>query len=175
MKYQVNHPFKPIYDENSKILILGTIPSVKSRENNFYYGHPQNRFWKTIAGIFGTNLPEDNKKKIELLKNNGIALTDVLQSCLIEGSSDAAIKNGIPRNLDMIMKKSKINAIFCNGSKAHELYMKHNRDKYNLQVFCLPSTSPANAKYRLHALIEQWKIIKNYTLRPEDDGLRKLP
>ena len=158
----LTHPFKPIFDVNSRILILGTFPSVKSRENNFYYGHPQNRFWKVISALTQTQLPVDVFEKIELLVKNKIAVWDVLRSCQIKGSSDITIKNEIPNDLNSILKYSKIGAIFANGNTAYKLFLKHNKNKYNPSIICLPSTSPANARFRLDALINSWSALLVY-------------
>ena len=153
------HNLKPIYNKKSKILILGTIPSVKSREKSFYYANPQNRFWKIMANLFNTTFENNSDKEKWLLYNN-IALWDVIKSCDIKGSSDASIKNVEANDLDIIIKNSHINAIFCTGNTAYKYYSKHF--KYDIPCFLLPSPSGANARYSLNDLIEEYSKIKNY-------------
>lgn len=151
------HPLEPIFDEKSKILILGTFPSVKSRENNFYYGHPQNRFWKVISNICNEELPLSNDDKREMLLRNNIAVWDVIHSCDIEGSADSSIKNVIPNDIKSILEKTNIKAIFVNGKKSESLYKKYIENSIGIKAVCLPSTSPANASWSLEKLIEYWK------------------
>ncbi|MDR0942192.1 MAG: DNA-deoxyinosine glycosylase [Holosporales bacterium] len=155
---RLNHTFEPVFNENSEILILGTFPSEKSREFGFYYGHPQNRFWKVIANITKTSpIPNSiDDKKMMLLKNK-IALWDIIKSCDIEGSSDNSITNVIPNDLSMILDNSNIKQIFANGNKACELCKK-----YFVDAIILPSTSPANATYNLERLIYKWTIITSF-------------
>lgn len=155
---KVKHELKPIYDENSKILILGTMPSVKSREVGLYYAHPQNRFWWVLEQV----LEEQIKDKTTFLLDKHIALWDVLATCNITGSSDASIKNARPNNLQKILKESKIEAIFTTGKTAYQYYLKFFKDKIDLPVFCLPSTSPANCKVKNDELIKEYSIIKKY-------------
>ena len=156
----VSHDFEPVFDENSKVLILGTFPSVKSRENQFYYGHPQNRFWKVIAGLTESEVPQTIEEKKKLLLEHGIAIWDVIESCDIIGSSDSSIKNVVPNDIDDIVKKSHIERIFTNGKKADELYKKYIEQTVGISAECLPSTSPANAVWTLEKLCEEWKIIQ---------------
>ncbi len=155
---KVKHELKPIYDENSKILILGTMPSVKSREVGLYYAHPQNRFWWVLEQV----LEEQIKDKTTFLLDKHIALWDVLATCNITGSSDASIKNARPNNLQKILKESKIEAIFTTGKTAYQYYLKFFKDKIDLPVFYLPSTSPANCKVKKEELIKEYSIIKKY-------------
>jgi hypoxanthine-DNA glycosylase len=156
----LNHPFDPIFDEKSAILILGTFPSVKSREYGFYYAHPQNRFWKVIAGITNTSpIPEEISTKKQMLLRNKIALADVIQSCSIEGSSDNTIREELPANLLEILSNSDIKCICANGGKAHQLFMRYFAKNVHLNVEKLPSTSPANASYSLEKLILEWKRV----------------
>ncbi|MDR3155744.1 MAG: DNA-deoxyinosine glycosylase [Holosporaceae bacterium] len=153
---QLIHPFDPIFDEKSRILILGTFPSVKSREYGFYYGHQQNRFWKAIARITQTgHFPETIADKKQILIQNRIALADVLQSCDIAGSSDGSIKNAVPADLSKIFDNANIERIYANGEKAYQLFIKY----IGMEVIKLPSTSPANAKYDLEKLISEWEKI----------------
>ena len=155
-KYRhVEHTFGPVYDSDSRILILGSFPSVKSREINFYYGHRNNRFWKILGMLFNEEIED---KKSFLLKHH-IALFDVIESCDIIGSSDASIQNVKPNDLSIILNNSKVEKIFLNGAKAYELYKKYDEDKYAIEAVKLPSTSPANAAYSIDDLFNEWKII----------------
>lgn len=157
MEYKnIKHTFEPVCDKNSKILILGTFPSVKSRENNFYYGHPQNRFWKVIAGITGSSVPETIEKKKELLLENHIAIWDVIESCTITGSSDSSIKDVTVNDIGALIEDSHICAIYGNGAKACELYDRYVKEQTGIEIVKLPSTSPANAAFRLERLCEEW-------------------
>ena len=154
------HPIPPVYDENSRVLILGSFPSVKSREARFFYGHAQNRFWRVVASVFDEKVPESIEGKKALLLKDGIAVWDVIRSCEISGSADSSIKNAIPNDLDRIIKESRIERIFTNGKKADELYRKHLEKKTGIKAVCLPSTSPANAACSLEMLVEKWSVIK---------------
>jgi len=156
---RIEHEFPPIFDEKSKILILGSLPSVKSREQKFYYGHPQNRFWKVIAGINKCPVPDSVESKIEMLKCYHIALWDVIASCDIIGSSDASIKNVVVNDLNLILTQCDIQKIYVNGKTASKLYNKYTKEKTNREIIELPSTSPANAAYNLDRLIEAWGVI----------------
>jgi hypoxanthine-DNA glycosylase len=160
---RLEHPFEPVFDERSSVLILGTFPSVKSREYGFYYGHPQNRFWKVIASITNADpIPKTIADKKQMLLKNGIALSDALQSCDIEGSSDADIKNIAPADLSTILNSSNIRRVYANGGKACEIFMKHLYRSVEREIIKLPSTSPANAKYSLERLILDWKKIAEF-------------
>ncbi len=156
----VFHTIEPVYDKNSKILILGSFPSVKSREVNFFYGHPQNRFWKVVSAVMGEECPKTVAEKKEFLLRNHIAVWDVIASCDIEGSSDSSIRNVTPNDLSKIYVKSGIKKIFTNGNTAYKLFTKYNKDKNAVK---LPSTSPANASFSLERLIESWRILKDFT------------
>ena len=153
------HNLKPIYNSESKVLILGTMPSVKSREAAFYYANPQNRFWKIMANLFNTIL-ENNSDKEKCLLDNKIALWDVIKSCDIKGSNDASIKNVVVNNLDVIIKNANIKAIFCTGNKAYKYYSKYFN--YDIPCILLPSPSGANARYSLDDLVEKYSEIKKY-------------
>ena len=158
---KVVHPLKPIYDENSQVLILGTIPSVKSREFNFYYAHPQNRFWKTLSNVFDSKIGETTEERTDFLLKNNIDLFYVLKSCDINSSSDISIKNPIPNNLLPILKKSKITTIFTTGKKAFELYNKYCLPKTKINAIYLPSPSPANCPKNIeNILVNEYKKIK---------------
>lgn len=153
---RVTHPFEPIYDKNSKILILGSFPSVKSREDNFYYAHPQNRFWKVLQKIYNYKGELLTKEaKIKFLIDNNIAIWDSIKSCDIENSDDSSIKNAIPNDIEMILKNSNVKKIFCNGNASYKVFKKYNKD-IDAKVDVLPSTSPANARYTLDKLVEVW-------------------
>lgn len=154
------HSIEPVYNKNSKILILGSFPSVKSREANFFYGHPQNRFWKVLSAVTGDVRPETVDEKREFLLRNNIAVWDVIKSCDIEGSSDSSIKNVTVNDIGRIINASDIKAVFVNGAAAYKLYCKYLDGI--MDAVKLPSTSPANAAYSLDRLIEEWGIIKGY-------------
>lgn len=156
----VFHNIEPVYDKNSQILILGSFPSVKSRECRFFYGHPHNRFWKVTAAVFGEKVPLSIDDKKEFLLRNKIALWDVISSCDIEGSSDSSIKNAVPNDINRILLSADIRKIFVNGKTAEKYYKKYLLPVTEVQATCLPSTSPANAAFGLERLIEEWKIIK---------------
>lgn len=154
---RINHPIDPFYNKNSKILILGSFPSVKSREQMFFYGHPQNRFWKVISKIFNEELPTTISEKKKLLDKNNIAIWDVIFSCEIIGSSDTSIKNVIPNDISIILKNSNIEKIFVNGKTAEKFYNLYLKEILKRDAICLPSTSPANAKWSIDKLILEWK------------------
>lgn len=157
-EYQkIEHTFAPVYNHESKILILGSFPSVKSRENNFYYGHPQNRFWKVLAALLGTEVPKDIEEKKKLLLDNHIALWDVIASCSIKGSSDTSIKEVIVNDFSEILNNSSIEKIFVNGGKAYELYHRYAESQTGMKAVKLPSTSPANAAWSFDRLCAAWK------------------
>lgn len=155
----ITHTFEPIYDEHSEILILGSLPSVKSRENQFYYGHPQNRFWKVLAELFQCQVPQTIPEKKEMLLANHVAIWDVIKQCDIIGSSDSSIKNVIANDMNIILKQATIKTIYANGNKAYELYKKHCYPTCKRDITKLPSTSPANAAYQLPKLTAAWNAI----------------
>lgn len=156
-----DHNIEPVYDENSRILILGSFPSVKSRETRFFYGHPQNRFWRVIAAVKGESVPETVEQKKALLLRNGIAVWDVIKSCDITGSGDSSIKNAVPNDVSAILDGSSVSGIFCNGGTAYALYKKLIQKNTGKEAVRLPSTSPANAAWSLERLIDAWKIIND--------------
>ena len=151
--------FEPVFDENSEVMILGSFPSVKSREQLFFYGHHQNRFWKVTAAVFGDDVPKSIEDKKAFLHKNHIALWDVIASCDIEGSADSTIKNVVPNDLDAIIKNSKVKRIFVNGKTAEKYYNKYTLPAINRKAVCLPSTSPANAAWSFERLKEAWSVI----------------
>ena len=157
---RVEHPFGPLFDSGSRILILGSFPSVKSREQMFFYGHPQNRFWKVIASLYGRDVPTGIPEKKELILSNGLALWDSIASCVITGSSDASIRDVRPNDLRIILDSAPIQRIYCNGRKSHEMYMKYILPVLGQDAECLPSTSPANAQWSLEKLTAAWSVIK---------------
>ncbi len=155
----IKHGFEPVFDENSQILILGTLPSVKSRESAFYYGHPQNRFWRLISRLLGEELPVTTAQKTEMLLRRHIALWDVIAECDIIGSSDSSIKNVTPTELSVIVDNSKVKRIFANGGTAKRLYDKYQKEKCGMDIVLLPSTSPANAAWTMNKLENAWSKI----------------
>lgn len=155
----IKHPFPPLYDKNSKILILGSFPSVKSREQMFFYGHPQNRFWRVMAAVLKSETPQTIPEKRALLLSHGIALWDVLAACEIRGSADSSIKNAVVNDLNPILSGADIEKIFVNGKTAERFYNKYTLKQTGRQAVCLPSTSPANASMTLDKLIDAWSII----------------
>lgn len=150
------HTFEPVYDERSKILILGSLPSVKSREQGFYYGHPQNRFWRVLAAVLSCQVPETIGEKKKMLLVHRIALWDVIESCDIRGSSDSSIKNVVPADIGAVLEKTQIGRIYANGRKSESLYNKYIFPKTKTEITVLPSTSPANAACSLGKLAEVW-------------------
>lgn len=168
------HEFGPVYDVNSRILILGSFPSVKSRETQFYYGHPQNRFWKVIAGLTGSKIPVSVEEKKKMLLCNQIAIWDVIAQCEITGSSDSSIKNVVPADIGKIMKNSGIQKIYANGNTAKKLYDKYILPKLGIEIEGLPSTSPANAAYSLERLLEVWgRAIRGSAFESEGKGRKE--
>ena len=160
MEYEhIVHSFEPVYDKASEILILGTLPSVKSRENNFYYGHKQNHFWKVLATLLKEPVPHTIEEKKAMLLAHRIALWDVIQSCDIKGSSDSSIKNVQPTDIGMILEKTNITRIYANGNKAGQLYKRYQFPVTGIEAMVLPSTSPANAAWSLDRLCEAWRVI----------------
>ena len=153
----ITHEFEPIFDERSRILILGTLPSVKSREGQFYYHHPQNRFWKVLAKICKTEPPATIAEKKAMLLEHGIAIWDVVQSCDIIGSSDSSIKNVTPADLSVILRQAPVKTIFLNGGKAWARNQKYCAGMTDLPAVKLPSTSPANAAWSLVKLVTVWE------------------
>ena len=154
------HPIEPVYDERSEILILGSFPSVKSREGKFFYHHPQNRFWKILAAVYGEEVPGTIAEKKQFLLSHGIAVWDVIASCEITGSSDSSIRNVEVNDLNRIIKAGRIVHIYTNGNLADKLYHRYFDGKLALPATRLPSSSPANAAYSLERLVECWRVIR---------------
>lgn len=153
------HPFPPLFDKNSKTLILGSFPSVKSRETMFFYGHPQNRFWRLLALLCNEEVPQSVEQKTELVLSHNLALWDSIHSCTIVGSSDSSVRDVVPNDLSVILKNSKVDRIFCNGALSHKMYMKYIFPTTGIEAAKLPSTSPANAAFSLEKLAQHWKVI----------------
>ena len=156
---RILHPFGPLFGPDSRVLILGSFPSVKSREQNFFYGHPQNRFWKVVAALFGQDPPRTIPEKKDLILSHSLALWDSIASCVITGSSDASIREVRPNDLRIILDSAPIERIYCNGRKSHEMYEKYILPSLGREAACLPSTSPANAAWSLEKLIAAWSVI----------------
>lgn len=154
------HPIPPLFDKNSKTLILGSFPSVKSREAEFFYGHPQNRFWTVVAEVFGCSKPESIEEKKEFVLSHNLAMWDVIGQCEIEGSADSTIKNVTANDLRIILDSCPIERIFVNGKTAEKYYNKYTYHKTGIKAICLPSTSPANAAWNIPKLVDAWKIIR---------------
>ena len=154
------HPIPPVYNKDSRILILGSFPSVKSREECFFYGHRQNRFWRVTAAVFEEKTPVSTEEKKAFLLRNGIAVWDVIHSCEITGSADSSIRNAVPNDISRILQESSVSRIFTNGKKADALYKKYLENQTGIKAVCLPSTSPANAAWSLKRLTEEWRIIR---------------
>lgn len=151
------HPIAPLYDEHSEILILGSFPSVKSREQMFFYGHKQNRYWRVMASLLGEELPQTIEEKRAMMLRHHIAMWDVIASCDIHGSSDSSIVNVVPNDLTPILAAGRIRQIYCNGAKSYELYHKYIEPTLGRGAVKLPSTSPANAAMSVERLLVEWK------------------
>lgn len=162
-RYQtITHTLEPLFQADSKILILGSFPSVKTREYGFFYGHPQNRFWPLLELIFGEKVSLDIEERRAFLLRHHLAVYDVIYKCDIIGSSDASIQNVIPSDLSPIFKEASIKQVFCNGGTSYRNYKKYQEEKTGFKAIQLPSTSPANARYSLEDLYQEWKIIGEY-------------
>ena len=163
----IQHPFPPLYDAQSEILILGSFPSVKSREQQFFYGHPQNRFWRVTAAVCGAEVPVTIEEKRAFLLQNHIALWDVIASCEITGSSDSSIRNVVPNDLTPIFKTAQIRQIYVNGGTAAKYYDKYQKPVLQRDAIRLPSTSPANAAWSVERLVSVWQCIRQGTRNHE--------
>ena len=155
----VTHPIPPVFDARSRVLILGSFPSVRSREEGFFYGHPQNRFWRVLAAVLEREAPQGVEEKRALLLSSGVALWDVIASCEIAGSADGSIRNVTPNDLDAVLSQAPIRAIFLNGTTAAAYYHRFFKGADHPPAFCLPSTSPANAAWTLPRLTAAWRAI----------------
>lgn len=157
------HPFPPLYDAECTILILGSFPSVKSREAQFFYGHPQNRFWRLTARLFDDDVPQSIEEKRSLMLRRHIALWDTIRSCTITGSSDSSIRDVVPNDISVILENSQVTRIFCNGATSYKLYMKYIYPQIGIEAVKLPSTSPANAAFSMDRLADEWRKILSVT------------
>lgn len=153
------HAIPPVYDRHSRVLILGSFPSVRSREEGFFYGHPQNRFWKVLAAVFSAPVPVSVPEKKAFLLSHGIALWDVIARCEITGSSDASVRNAEPTDLSVILQNASVRRVYCNGTLAYDLYRRYQLSLTGLEAVRLPSTSPANAAWTESRLREAWQVI----------------
>lgn len=159
-EYQhIKRTFGPVWDAQSSTLILGSFPSVKSREAQFYYGHPQNRFWRVLAAVLGCDVPESVEEKRKMLLCHHIALWDVLEACDISGSCDSTIKNAVPVDIMSLLNNADIRRIYCNGATAYNLFMRHLYPICGIEAVKLPSTSPANAVWTYERLCDSWQVI----------------
>ena len=156
------HPLNPFYKKDSKILILGSFPSIKTREYGFFYGHPQNRFWKLMEILFNTSLSRDIDERKKFLSENKIALYDSIFQCDIIMSSDSSIKNVVLSDIESIIKNSEIREVFLNGATSYKYFKKNNLKDFSIRGIKLPSTSPLNARYSLDDLVDSWKIILSF-------------
>ncbi len=153
----IDHPFPPVVDEGCRVLVLGSFPSVKSRANAFYYGHPQNRFWRMMAAVLGEPTPQSIGEKRGMLLRHGIALWDVIASCEIVGSADASVKDVVPVDIARVTDMAHIDRVICNGALAGKLYRRHLQDRMGVEAVVAPSTSPANAAWSLERLVAAWR------------------
>ncbi len=160
------HPIPPVWSQDPahppRVLILGSFPSVKSRETSFFYGHPQNRFWPVMAAVLDAPLPRTVPEKTEMLLSHGVALWDVIAACTITGSADSSIRDVIPTDLSPILAGHTVRAVFTNGGTATRLYQKYQAEITRIPTIPLPSTSPANAARTRESLIEAWSVIRMY-------------
>ena len=156
---RVSHEFPAVYDRESRVLLLGSIPSPKSREVGFYYGHPQNRFWKVLAKVLGEDVPVTIPQKKAMLKKHHVALWDTIYSCDIVGSSDSSIRNVVPTDLRPILDGSRVRRIFCNGRTSGLYFKKYQAEILGREAQTLPSTSPANAAWTMERLLDAWRVI----------------
>lgn len=163
---QITHPIRPVYDTHSQILILGSFPSQKSREQMFFYGHPQNRFWRVLAALYGCDVPQTVEERRRFLLSHRIAVWDVIASCEIIGSADSSIRQVVPNDLSEILDAADIQTIYVNGKTAARYYDQHMRAHLGREAVCLPSTSPANAAWSFERLLDAWRVI-TYRKRAE--------
>ena len=159
MRTEITHPFPALYDRDSHILILGSFPSVKSREQQFFYGHPQNRFWRMLAALYEEPAPQSVEEKKALALRHHVALWDTIYSCDIVGSSDSSIRNVVPTDLRPILEGSRVRRIFCNGRTSGLYFQKYQAKALGMKAQVLPSTSPANASWTMERLLDVWRVI----------------
>ena len=157
-KYQhVTHGFGPLYNKDSRILILGSVPSPASRQIGFYYGHPRNRFWGLLALLCGEEMPETIEEKKHLILSNHFALWDVIEECDIIGASDSSVRNVVPTDIPRILAETKIEKIICNGALSKKIYDKYQLRQTGIEAVKMPSTSPANAAWSMERLAQAWR------------------
>lgn len=159
---RIIHPIPPLFDAECRVLILGSFPSIKSREAMFFYGHPQNRFWPMLAALFGEPSPTTVEEKKTLALSRRIAMWDSIRACTVTGSSDSSIRDVEPNDLSVILDGSRVDHIFCNGALSHKMYTKYIYPTTGIAALKLPSTSPANAAYTMDRLVREWSVIKEY-------------
>lgn len=162
------HSIPPVFDGNSEILILGSFPSVRSREEGFFYAHPQNRFWRVLASVLESEIPHTVEEKREMLLRHHIALWDVIGACEIEGSADVSIRSVLPNNVGELLHRTRIRHVFVNGKTAEKYYNRYLRERLGMEATCLPSTSPANAAWSVDRLTDAWRMIVITLLGKED-------
>ena len=168
------HPLKPLYRADSKLLILGSFPSVKTREYGFFYGHPFNRFWPLMAALFQEEISTKIEDRRAFLLRHKIAVYDSIYQCDIVGSSDASIQNVVPTNLRPIFETAEIRQVFCNGQTSYYYYQKYHAESCGIQGVKLPSTSPANARYRLDDLVKEWQSVVAASAHGEPENSKEL-
>lgn len=157
------HTIEPVFDAHSRVLLLGTFPSPKSREMGFFYGHPQNRMWRVLSAVLGEDeVPQTVQERKQFLLNHGIAMWDVLASCSIEGAADSSIQDTQPNDLSQVFQAAQIQQVFTTGAKATELYRRYQLPVCGRDCHRLPSTSGANAAWSLERLIEAYSCIKQH-------------
>ena len=154
------HDIPPLYDAESRVLLLGSLPSPKSREAHFFYGHPRNRFWPVLAAVLGEETPETIAEKQAMCRRHHIALWDTIASCEISGSSDSSIREAVPNDLMPILQTAPVRQIFCNGTAAYQLYCRYQQKLTGREAIRLPSTSPANAAWSADRLIQAWSVLR---------------
>lgn len=162
------HPLNPVFDGNSRVLILGTMPSPKSREYGFYYSHPQNRFWRVVSDVYRQPIPVTPEEKKQFALRNRFALWDVLKSCTIQGADDASIRDPIPNDIARLLRQTGIRTVFTTGAKAASLYARFCRKETGVEAISLPSTSPANCRfYTYERLLYAYRILAEFTAPPD--------
>lgn len=154
-----HHMIQPVYDERSEILILGTMPSPKSREAGFYYAHPQNRFWRVLADVFGEDVPQGTQDRRAFALRHRIALWDVLAQCDIEGAQDQTIRNPVPNDIGRILRAAPVQAVFTTGAAAAKLYKRYCLPQTGREAIALPSTSSANCRMPYETLLQAYRVI----------------
>jgi len=161
MRYEhLRHTINPVFDERSRVLMLGSFPSPKSREAGFFYGHPQNRMWRVLAAVIGEGaVPQTTEERTAFLLRNRIAMWDVIASCTIEGASDASIRDVVPNDLSRMLDVAPIKAVFCTGGKSHQLYRRYQEPVTGISAVKLPSTSGANASWSLERLVGAYRAV----------------